>query len=125
MTRDEVLEIIHSHAVMNTFTAGDGHLSIGQSSYKTYLRKFEQGMADLMRNDDLIPADQITPEVYFRYHSQRLWAEKDLLRNPDLKIRREVEYDIAYRGPNPSRKKKDAYWAKWENIELPGDEACR
>lgn len=124
MTRDEVLEIIHSHAVMNTFTAGDGHLSIGQSSYKTYLRKFEQGMTDLMRDDDLIPADQITPEVYFRYYHQKLWPESELLRNPHLKIQREVEYDIAYRG-GKGRKAKDAYWAKWENIHIEGDEVIR
>lgn len=122
MTRDEVLENIHQYAQWMSWIADDGCRSSGPSAYKEYLAKFAEGMRDLLRGDGLVPAEEITAEVFYRYQHMNLWAEADLLKNPDPRIRRDVEYDIAYR--SSSRKARDAWHTKWAD-PLPGDEVTR
>ena len=124
MNRDEVLEAIHEYAQWTSWIASDGYRSSGPSSYKQYLAKFSEGMRDLMRDDHLVPADEISADVYFRYIHQKLWAESDLLRNHDQRIVRDVEGRIADRGPN-QRALRDAWYEKWGDVELPGDVVIR
>ena len=116
MTRDEVLEHIHQHAQWTSWIADDGCRSSGPSSYKQYLAKFAEGMRDLMRGDGLVPAEEITFDVYLRYANQQLWSNEELLRSSDLRVVRDVEYETLSRAD---------WYAKWQNIDLPGDEVTR
>lgn len=121
MTRDEVLERIHEYAQWVTFTADDGCLSTAPASRKQYEAQHAQATRDLLCGDGLVPASEITAEVFFRYLHMDLWAEVDLLNNPDPRILRDVEYDIARR---KGRMARNAWHMKWAE-PLPGDEVTR
>lgn len=116
MTRDEVLEVIHRYAQWSHWTASDGGPAMGPSSYKTYLAKFAEGLRDLMRDDTLISAEDVSADVFFRHYHQRLWDPQELLKSHDLRIVRHVEMDLA-----KTREAREAWHEKWGDVDLPGD----